>query len=218
MSPEARPPPGEVKEQDKSFKGIYVVNGGKKKRSRCGVRNRDGVRIRVANSRSAQFGEWPNMCMLLRRSSAAKNKLLLDESLVGGASLVAPGVAITAAHILRSFLSNARTFFNKILNMYRSSDPREYLVRCGEWDTKSDSEPLPHQERRVARITAHPSYKRSAFYDNNIALLHLESDLVVEEHVSPACLPDEDLGVDSYTGDGCWATGWGRDQFGTLLH
>ena len=33
-----------------------------------------------------------------------------------------------------------------------SSDPGQLLVRCGEWDTQTNSEPLPHQDRKVSWI------------------------------------------------------------------
>lgn len=96
-------------------------------------------------------------------------------------------------------------------------DPKAYMVRCGEWDTKSDSEPLSHQDRRVERITVHPSYKRFKYYDNNIAILHVEQDFNLEAHISPICLPDERTGQRSYLKEGCWATGWGKEDFSEKL-
>ena len=41
---------------------------------------------------STHFGEWPHSCLLLDTS---KNK---QGDFVGGATLIAPGVIITAAH------------------------------------------------------------------------------------------------------------------------
>ncbi len=93
-------------------------------------------------------------------------------------------------------------------------NPSDYLVRCGEWDTKSDSEPLSHQDRRIGRITLHPSYKNTRYYDNNVALLHVEKDFRLDEHISPICLPDEAEGERSYRKTGCKATGWGTENFG----
>ena len=93
-------------------------------------------------------------------------------------------------------------------------NPTVYIVRCGEWDVRSDQEPLPHQDRRVARVTLHPSYKTTRYYDNNVALLHLEKEFNLADHISTVCLPDEALGEESYSRTGCWATGWGTNSFG----
>ena len=32
--------------------------------------------------------------------------------------------------------------------IYRK-EPGQLIVRCGEWDTQTNSEPLPHQDRKV---------------------------------------------------------------------
>lgn len=88
-----------------------------------------------------------------------------------------------------------------------------YSVRCGEWDTKSEAEPKPHQERRVALVTVHPSYKRDKYYSNNVAVLHLAGEFALDDHVSPICLPDEGLGAVGYDWGNCWATGWGKEDY-----
>ena len=83
--------------------------GGRQSKSKCGVHNPDGIEIRVANQVSStftQFGEWPHMCMILRVSrrktggpdGSFASPGFFQESLVGGASLIAPGIVLTAAH------------------------------------------------------------------------------------------------------------------------
>ena len=50
---------------------------------------------------------------------------------VAGASLVATGVAMTGAHKVQQYTGSWG----------------ELVVRCGEWDTQTESEPLKHQDR-----------------------------------------------------------------------
>lgn len=49
------------------------------------------------------------------------------------------------------------------LNCHVLSSPlrvrsHDAVVRCGEWDTQTKSEPLPHQDRGVAAIEFHPEF------------------------------------------------------------
>ena len=75
-------------------------------KSKCGRHNPDGVRVKVAAIETTQFGEWPSMCLMLRsgfssidqRNSGTSTTQRFQESFLGGASLIAPGIAITAAH------------------------------------------------------------------------------------------------------------------------
>ena len=55
--------------------------------------------------------------------------------------------------ILYFGLSQIPKYFFSIRN-----PPSDLIVRCGDWDTKSTSEPMLHQDRRVRAITRHPSY------------------------------------------------------------
>ena len=47
--------------------------------------------------RKAQFAEWPHMCSIMREISIGDEKFMFY---MGGASLIAPNVVITAAHIV----------------------------------------------------------------------------------------------------------------------
>merc|ERR1719184_707439 len=48
-----------------------------------------------------------------------------------GASLISGGVVLTGAHKVQDYVN----------------DPTSLIVRCGEWDTQTEGEPLPHQDR-----------------------------------------------------------------------
>ena len=63
---------------------------------RCGTHNPNGLDIKVTKPSdrefATQFGEWPHTCLLYKLNS------LDNYEFVGGASLIAPGVVLTAAH------------------------------------------------------------------------------------------------------------------------
>ena len=57
----------------------------------CGQRNVNGIDIRVTSpndgKKATQIGEWPHVCVLYK-----------NDEFVGGASIIAPGIILTAAH------------------------------------------------------------------------------------------------------------------------
>ena len=64
----------------------------------CGLRNQKvGARIHKRWTEEASFGEWPHMCLILRR---VKNPVTEKEEVYyhAGASLIAPNIVLTAAH------------------------------------------------------------------------------------------------------------------------
>ena len=66
--------------------------------------------------------------------------VLVGGQYIGGASLITPSFVMTAAH--------------KVSNR----SPGEVLVRCGDWDTRSEDELFPHQERGILSIIIHDGY------------------------------------------------------------
>ncbi len=68
------------------------------------------------------------MCAVLQKKSVAGQHINL---FVCGASLVAPGLVLTAAHCVADL------------------PVAELRVRCGEWDTQQEIEPLEHQVRKA---------------------------------------------------------------------
>ena len=71
-------------------------------RQRCGRHNQGGIGVRIQNldkfAGSTQFGEWPHMCAILQLSQVGGREVNLY---VGGGSLIAPGVLLTAAHVVK---------------------------------------------------------------------------------------------------------------------
>merc|ERR1711910_210125 len=153
----------------------------------CGRRNNNGLGVRIHGftESESQFGEWPHMCAILQSS---------DDSYKCGGSLIAPGVVLTAAHCVDKFRQN----------------PSELKVRCGEWDTQHQTEPRPHQDRQVAALNIHPEFDGRNL-QNDFAVLFTNGEFVLDQHIDTACLPAAD---EIFDGTTCFATGWGKDQFG----
>ena len=73
------------------------------------------------------------------------------------------------------------------LSSGKTSD--KYVVRCGEWDTRSTNEPLYHQDRVVEQIILHPAYTGQSIPNNDVAIFILEEPFDLDHHVDTICLP-----------------------------
>merc|ERR1712226_861775 len=168
---------------------------------KCGRRNLNGLgaRIQGFTEDESQFGEWPHMCAVLHEKPLEQEGGYSGEPQTVnlyqcGGSLIAPGVILTAAHCVDRFRQN----------------PTELKIRCGEWDTQNQTEPYPHQDRQVSNLNIHPEFDGRNL-QNDFAVLHGSEDFVLDQHLDTVCLPDANEIFDSTT---CFATGWGKDQFG----
>jgi len=174
---------------------------------RCGKRNEHGLGVQVGGYQDgqAQFGEWPHICAVLRKelvtsSDGGQGQQEQEQEqeilvFVAGASLIAPGVVMTGAHKVLDYTGN----------------PGELVVRCGEWDTQTESEPLDHQDRSVATVVAHPEYNPRNL-GNTIALLFLAEHFQLADHIDTVCLPRYQETFDSSSS--CYVKGWGKPNFG----
>merc|ERR1711923_521795 len=111
-----------------------------------------------------------------------------------GASLIDTGVVLTAAHCLDKF----------------RNDVSKLIVRCGEWDTQHTTEPYPHQDVRVESVQIHPEFN-SRNLANDFAVMFLAENFVLDFNIDTVCLPEPGQNFDGST---CFATGWGKDEFG----
>ena len=168
---------------------------------KCGRRNFNGLgaRIQGFTESESQFGEWPHMCAVLHEKPVEQEAGYSGEPETVnlyqcGGSLIAPGVLMTAAHCVDKFRQN----------------PTELKIRCGEWDTQHQTEPYPHQDRKVSNIDIHPEFDGRNL-QNDFAVLFVSEDFILDQHLDTACLPGPNEVFDGTT---CFATGWGKDQFG----
>ena len=160
----------------------------------CGRRNVGGLGARIQGFKDSesQFGEWPHMCAVLHEKPVAGSS---PQNLYKcGGSLISPGVILTAAHCVKDFLGT----------------PSQLKIRCGEWDTQKQSEPYPHQDRYGAAVKIHPEFNPKNLA-NDFALIFLQEEFQLDFHVDTICLPKPD---ESYDFESCFATGWGKDNFG----
>ncbi|KAF7283855.1 hypothetical protein GWI33_022889 [Rhynchophorus ferrugineus] len=156
---------------------------------KCGIRNVNGIDFKITGNMDgeAEYGEFPWMVAILRTNPAPGETL----SICGG-SLIANNVVLTGGHCV----SKLKTI--------------QYKVRAGEWDTQTDKERLPYQERNVVQAIIHPEFTENTVY-NDIALLVLDRPFTQADNIGTVCLPEQG---EVSTSANCYASGWGKDVFG----
>ena len=86
-------------------------------------------------------------------------------------------------------------------------------IRVGEYDFSSTKEPFPYVERKAINKIVHPKYNFYT-YENDLALVEMETEVEFQPHIQPICLPGND---DLLVGEMAKVTGWGRlSEHGTL--
>ncbi|XP_044745022.1 serine protease filzig [Coccinella septempunctata] len=140
---------------------------------------------RIVGGREATFGKWPWQ-VLVRESTwlglFTKNKC--------GGVLISNKYVLTAAHCQPGFLASLVAVF-------------------GEFDISGELESKRSQSRNVKRVIVNRGYDPLTF-ENDLALLELESPIKFDQHIIPICLPRES---EDFTGRMATVTGWGRLKY-----
>lgn len=84
--------------------------------------------------------------------------------------------------------------------------PSDLLLRLGEHDLSTESEPYLHQERRVQIVASHPQFDPRTF-EYDLALLRFYEPVKFQPNILPVCVPQTD---DDFIGSNAYVTGWGR--------
>ncbi|XP_019750870.1 transmembrane protease serine 2 [Hippocampus comes] len=103
-----------------------------------------------------------------------------------GGSIISSYWIVSAAHCFQRF-----------------SRPSVWTVYSGDISLRKMSY---YYGNKVEKIISHEKYD-SETYDNDIALLKLDTPLTFSKRVKPVCLPN--FGMEFSAGDAAWITGWG---------
>ncbi|KAK7057018.1 CLIP domain-containing serine protease, partial [Halocaridina rubra] len=142
----------------------------------CGVSAKTSTRI--VGGTPTTPGEHPWIVSILRSG--------INPNQYCGGALLSERHVLTAAHCIASF------------------DRSSIWVRLGEYDfnRRDDS---PHVERRIAAFNLHPNFNSRTF-ENDIAVLILESPVQYNDFIRPICLPPPG---ESFAGRPGTVIGWG---------
>jgi len=166
----------------------------------CGLHNpsglprKDGVVEKIPGI-STQEGEWPHVCIILHNKDNLPLPTIImnEETIIGEASLIAPKVLLTAAHLLHSKDGNPLSADN-------------IKIRCGEYDLKlGEIDQYDYQDRNVDTFTIHPFFSGMETLRNDIALIHTKESFKQAPNVNRICLPVTDV---SFSKENCSTMGW----------
>ncbi|ALC39888.1 CG18478 [Drosophila busckii] len=151
----------------------------------CGYSNPKGLQLTlVETTNEAQFAEFPWVVMILEQIDSISSRS------IGGGSLLAPTVVLTAAHIVDS------------------KDVSHLTIRAGEWNTVNEAEPRPHVNRQVSKRIIHPAFNwLNSNYD--AALLLLRIPLKLGANIGTVCLPPP---AAQFSNQRCLVMGWGKKR------
>ncbi|XP_075459469.1 suppressor of tumorigenicity 14 protein homolog [Ascaphus truei] len=145
-------------------------------------------KTRIVGGVNADIGEWPWQVSL-----HIKNGLHTC-----GASLVSTTMLLSAAHCFQDEPA------------IRYSDPSVWTAYFGVHDQnkRTGNEIM---QRKIKRIVAHTGFKDHTF-DNDIAVLELDSPVTLTDFIQPICIPDSSHNFP--VGKTLWVTGWGATTEG----
>lgn len=93
--------------------------------------------------------------------------------------------------------------------VFRLSKPDAWEVYLGLYTQGVTGSPVV--KRNLKQVIAHPYYNAHT-YDNDVALMELDSPVTYSDHIKPICLPAPQHQFNS--GDAVWISGWGATREG----
>ncbi|KAM4628334.1 ST14 transmembrane serine protease matriptase a [Polymixia lowei] len=142
---------------------------------------------RIVGGQDAEKGEFPWQVSLHIKNFGH----------VCGASIISPRWLVTAAHCVQD---DGKTRF---------SQPGTWEVFLGLHIQRQNDKNV--MKRNLKRIISHPNYSDATF-DNDIALMELDTPVSYSDYIRPICLPAAQHLFS--TGSSVWITGWGATREG----
>ncbi|XP_048022345.1 ST14 transmembrane serine protease matriptase b [Megalobrama amblycephala] len=156
------------------------ADGSDEAECKCGTKPYKSSRI--VGGKDSNEGEWPWQVSLHMKTQGH----------VCGASVISNRWLVTAAHCVQD---NEK---------FKYSQPDQWEVYLG---LLNQGETNKSTKRSVKRIISHPQYDHQS-YDNDIALMELDSPVTLSQNIWPVCLPEATH--DFPAGKSVWITGWGK--------
>lgn len=142
---------------------------------------------RIVGGQDAEEGEFPWQVSLHIKNAGH----------VCGASVISQRWLVTAAHCVQD---DAKT---------RYSQPGVWEAYLGLHIQKQNGKNV--QKRNLRQVISHPYYNAYTF-DNDIALMELDSPVTFSDYIRPICLPSPQHTFPP--GNSVWITGWGATREG----
>ncbi|CAB0039459.1 unnamed protein product [Trichogramma brassicae] len=130
------------------------------------------------------FGMIPWQAMILSNS---------EKKLLCSGAIIAPNVVLTSAHCVYG------------------REASDVSAKSGEWKLGYElkhEEPLPFEVINVQKIVTHPNYRHGSS-SHDMAMLVLEKNFHLDQHVDTICLPQKPLAFEPAQRR-CISTGWGK--------